>query len=129
MDLLLLVFAAGISLPTFIFGFCFKELIKYNLAFIIGGGVIGLFGICLYITSNEENKIMYLSLLTTLYAAILYRIMWNLFVKWFGREPEDTIFKYHVKFPDAMFGILYGILITVIPLYLFWFIWELYITK
>ncbi|WP_159090594.1 hypothetical protein, partial [Aquimarina aquimarini] len=89
--------------------------IKYNLGFIIGGGVIGIFGIYLYSTSIEEKKIMYLSLLTTLYAAILYRIMWNLFVKWFGREPEDTSFKYHVKFPGAMFGILYGILITVVP--------------
>ncbi|WP_234859255.1 hypothetical protein [Aquimarina aquimarini] len=121
MHLLVLIATAGIMIPTFTFLLFEKQLIKYNLGFIIGGGVIGIFGIYLYSTSIEEKKIMYLSLLTTLYATILYRIMWNLFVKWFGREPEDTTLEFYVKFPDAMFGILYGILAIVLPLaLLFW---------
>ncbi|WP_103867031.1 hypothetical protein [Aquimarina sp. I32.4] len=119
MDLGDFIFISSIVIPGLIFEF-FRNYLDKNKSwwFILGGSsIITLMGYIYVYTSNIDHKnTLYVSLIVPLYATLLYKGMTLLFVKWFGRMPEDTFLEFRVKFSDAMFNILYGILITVVPL-------------
>ncbi|WP_062061518.1 hypothetical protein [Aquimarina longa] len=118
MDLTSIIFISGILIPLSVFFFYRKQLENNAQWFIIGGGIIALIGISIYMTSIEieEERILYLSLLTPLYATLLYKGMIYLFVKLFDRMPVDTTFEFHVNIRDVLFNLLYFIMITIVPM-------------
>ncbi|WP_108868681.1 hypothetical protein [Aquimarina aquimarini] len=120
---LILIFVGSFLIAYFTFDFFriyldkkkgFRVIISFNF-------ILALIGILLYLYSTEDKKIFYIAMLVPLYASLVYKGMVSLFIKNFGRLPEDTAFKFYVKFPDTMFNVLYGILAIVLPLaLLFW---------
>ncbi|WP_062055214.1 hypothetical protein [Aquimarina longa] len=127
MNVAVLTFVGSIAIPLIVFTFLRKYVDRNNSVWtIIGGGVIALIGIYIYIYSVEEKKYFYLSLIIPLYAALLYKILSYLFLKKFGRLPIDTFFDYNGTIWDRLFNIIYGILITVFPIYILYFISKLY---
>ncbi|WP_103867489.1 hypothetical protein [Aquimarina sp. I32.4] len=121
----LLIATASLLITVFISEFLRKYLNKKEGFWIIIGFnlIFALIGI--YIYSVEERKILYLNMLLPLYASLVYKGMAYLFIRWFDRLPEDTTLEFHVKFSDAMFNILYGILAIVVPMALLFWIGEM----
>ncbi len=118
MDIRISVSLICILTPLFVFVFLRKYLDKNNLWFIIGGVVIALIGcICTYISDVDHKKILYVNMLTPLYAMSLYKGLTYLFIKQFGRMPIDTFFEYEGSIWDRLFNIIFFILMILVPMF------------
>ncbi len=126
MQIPLLVFLCSILLPLGMFLF-YREVLdnrKNGSVLYFTVGMISVVGIVWFFI---EKEMFYLSLVNPLLSLLVYRSMFSIFEKRFGKAPVDTAFRWSPGlFYDRLFNILFIVLGILAPILLSLFFIDLF---